>query len=264
MPDNRILFSFEAMLHRKKNTTEITRLLVDVDNRKIPMIIYRERRRSWRVALGQQSVNLRIPTTWHYGMPENPVEWAVNWTKEKFRKQPELFNHFFLETPHDGRLYNTLYGTYILSIIPSPRKTAAGKVSGNIIQIRCPQEWQEHEQSEVLPKLISKIFAGQFHNLFAERVAILNERFYQFHYSDITFKYNKSNWGSCSHTGHLNFSTRLFLAPQVVVDYVIIHELAHLKEHNHSPSFWKVVRYALPNYEEQVNWLKKHGSKLYF
>ncbi|MBK8501957.1 MAG: M48 family metallopeptidase [Saprospiraceae bacterium] len=127
-----------------------------------------------------------------------------------------------------------------------------------------PQGWSEADQADVFPKLISKVFANQFHEFFAERVATLNARFYQFHYSDISFKYNKSNWGSCSHTGHLNFSTRLFLAPQIVVDYVIIHELAHLKEHNHSPAYWKVVKKVMPNYKAQVSWLKDHGSALYF
>ncbi|MCB0665857.1 MAG: M48 family metallopeptidase [Saprospiraceae bacterium] len=252
------------MLHRKKNTTNITKLMVDVDEKQIPMIIYRERRRSWRVAVGQHSVNLRIPTTWHYGMPENPVEWAVEWTQAKYRKQPEIFDHFFLRPPHDGQLYQTLFGAFVLSLLPVSRKTAAAKISGNIIQIRYPEIWGEREQSEVFPKLVSKVFAKDFHDRFSERVAILNERFYQFHYSDISFKYNKSNWGSCSHTGHLNFSTRLFLAPQIVVDYVIIHELAHLREHNHSPAFWKVVEYAMPRYKDQVSWLKKYGSKLYF
>ncbi|MBK8501956.1 MAG: hypothetical protein IPL46_06970 [Saprospiraceae bacterium] len=131
------------MLHRKKSTSQITKLEVDVGMQKIPMIIYREHRRSWRVSLGQRSVNLRIPATWHYGMPENPVEWAVQWTREKYRKQPELFDHFFLETPHHGRIYNTLYGLYTLAVKPADRKTAGGKIAENTIEIRCPRDGQK-------------------------------------------------------------------------------------------------------------------------
>jgi predicted metal-dependent hydrolase len=257
-------FRFELMLHRKKSTSQITKLVVDVGEQQIPMIIYRERRRSWRVALGQRSVNLRIPATWQYGMPSNPIDWAINWTKEKYRKQPRLFDHFFLALPQDGTLYQTLYGNYILRVKPVRRKTAAGKILNDILEIRYPDTWIDVEQADVFPKLISKIFTAEFRNQFSERVAVLNERFYHFHYSDISFKYNKSNWGSCSHQGHLNFSSRLFLAPQIVADYVIIHELAHLKEHNHSSAFWKVVKYAMPHYQDQVKWLKENGSKLYF
>ncbi|MCB0685635.1 MAG: M48 family metallopeptidase [Saprospiraceae bacterium] len=252
------------MLHRKKSTTNITKLIVDVGDQQIPMIIYREYRRSWRVALGQRAVNLRIPVHWHYGMPDNPIEWAVNWTRDKYQKQPELFDHFFLESPVDGKRYQTIFGSYSLSVTMADRKTAIGKIKDGTLHLRCPADWDEEAQAETLPKLISKIFATEFHDRFAERVADLNQRFYQFHYTDISFKYNKSNWGSCSHTGHLNFSTRLFLAPQIVTDYVIIHELAHLKEHNHSPAFWNVVKYAMPQYKEQVKWLKKNGSKLYY
>jgi predicted metal-dependent hydrolase len=261
---NKFFYRFEVMLHRKKSTSQITRLMVDVGEQQIPMIIYREHRRSWRVALGQRSVNLRIPASGHHGMATNPIEWAINWTKEKYRKQPQLFDHYFLSVPREGRVYHTLYGTYTLRAKPFDRKSAAGKIVDEWIQVRYPESWSDAEQAEVLPKLISKIFAGQFHDQFAERVAILNECHYQFHYSDIAFKYNKSNWGSCSYHGHLNFSTRLFLTPQVVADYVIIHELAHLREHNHSKAFWKVVKYAMPNYQDQVEWLKTNGSRLYF
>ena len=54
----------------------------------------------------------------------------------------------------------------------------------------------------------------------------------------IFLKYNHSNWGSCSHNGNINLSTRLLFAPEAVQDYVIVHELAHLVEPNHSDRFW--------------------------
>jgi predicted metal-dependent hydrolase len=253
------------MLHRKKSTNLITQLMVDVGSKKIPMIIYRERRRSWRVAVGQQAVNLRIPSTWHYGMPENPVEWGVSWTRQKYKKDPQLFDHFFLSPPANGHIYRTLYGDFTLKLNGvENRKTAGGKVVGDQIIIKFPISWDARSMATVFPKLISRILASEFHDHFSRRVADLNNQFYQFLYSDITFKYNKSNWGSCSYKGHLNFSTRLFLAPQIVADYVIIHELAHLKEHNHSSSFWEVVSAAMPRYKDQVKWLKTHGSTLYF
>lgn len=252
------------MLHRKKSTSQITKLMVDVDSREIPMIIYRERRRSWRVALGQRSVNLRIPEGWQHGEAKIPIEWAIKWTKEKYRKQPELFDHFFLQAPNHGHVYKTLYGDYTVQIIPQQRQTATGKVVGRDLVIKLPASWKEEERAETLPKLISKVLASHFRAPFSARIAELNAHCFGFHYADVSFKYNKSNWGSCSHTGHLNFSTRLFLGPQSVADYVIIHELAHLKEHNHSDAFWKLVKLAMPQYELQVNWLKKYGSKLYF
>ena len=77
-------------------------------------------------------------------------------------------------------------------------------------------------------------------------------------------KYNHSNWGSCSSKGNINLSTRLLFAPDDVIDYVIIHELAHRIEMNHSPRFWKLVSDAMPDYKEKEKWLKVHGGKLGF
>ena len=75
----------------------------------------------------------------------------------------------------------------------------------------------------------------------------------------VFFKYNKSNWGSCSAAGNINISTRLLFVPDDVLEYVCIHELAHLIEHNHSDRFWGVVEKAMPNYKEKINWLKENG-----
>ena len=83
------------------------------------------------------------------------------------------------------------------------------------------------------------------------------------------FKYNKINitnaqkrWGSCSAKGNLNFSWRLIMAPLCVIDYVVVHELVHLEEMNHSKSFWNKVKMLMPNYEKYKNWLKKNGHLL--
>ncbi len=80
----------------------------------------------------------------------------------------------------------------------------------------------------------------------------------------VRLKYVHSRWGSCANTGNLNFSTKILLAPEHIMDHIIIHELAHLKEMNHGPRFWKWVEKADPNYLRHEAWLKKHGDKLDF
>lgn len=252
------------MLHRKKSTSRITKMMIEIAGREIPMIIYRERRRGWRVSIGQKSINLRIPDSWQYGMPENPIEWGVDWAKKQYAKKPESFDHFFLEPPHQGKIYQTLFGEYELLLSPRDRKTASGFLEDGNLVIVHPAQWDSRAKAHVFPSLISRVFASAFHSKFAARVKAINDHFYQFRYTGISFKYNKSNWGSCSSTGHLNFSTRLFLAPSLVTDYVIVHELAHLREHNHSQAFWDLVSCVMPNYHVHIEWLKEHGSKLYF
>lgn len=71
-----------------------------------------------------------------------------------------------------------------------------------------------------------------------------------------------SRWGSCSARRGLSFSWRLIMAPAEVMDYVVAHEVAHLREMNHSPAFWRVVAELMPGYEKQRRWLKTHAREL--
>ena len=89
-------------------------------------------------------------------------------------------------------------------------------------------------------------------------------------YSDLFgFKYNKfsitnaqKRWGSCNTKGNLYISWRLIMAPLHVVDYVVIHELTHLKEMNHSKKFWDKIRVMIPDFQKSLNWLKENGHLL--
>ena len=73
----------------------------------------------------------------------------------------------------------------------------------------------------------------------------------------------KRRWGSCTSKKNINFSWRLVLLPEEVIHYVVIHELAHLIELNHSKKFWEVVGRLLPNYKLYENWLKKNSHRYY-
>lgn len=81
-------------------------------------------------------------------------------------------------------------------------------------------------------------------------------------FGGITVRDQKTRWGSCSARGNLNFNWRLILAPEPVLDYVVIHELAHRKEMNHSKQFWDIVEAMMPDYRTQRQWLKEHGDQL--
>ena len=78
----------------------------------------------------------------------------------------------------------------------------------------------------------------------------------------IAIRDQKSRWGSCSRKGNLNFNWKLIMAPPPALDYVVIHELCHLHEFNHSPRFWQLVAAQMPEYESWKKWLKQHGPEL--
>lgn len=81
-------------------------------------------------------------------------------------------------------------------------------------------------------------------------------------YHSVRINNASTRWGSCGYKDRLNFTWRLIMAPERVVDYVIIHELMHLKQKNHSHKFWAKVALMMPDYKQDERWLKKNGHLL--
>ena len=96
-------------------------------------------------------------------------------------------------------------------------------------------------------------------NALAENLAEEHE----LQYNRISVKELKSKWGSCSSLKNLTFNWRIIFAPMTVFHYLVVHELCHLKEMNHSARFWKLVTDILPNYKTSEHWLKEQGHSLY-
>ena len=81
-------------------------------------------------------------------------------------------------------------------------------------------------------------------------------------HNGVTIRSQKTRWGSCSRKGSLSFNWKLLMAPEPVIDYVVIHELAHLREMNHSKSFWRLVAEHCSGWRELRKWLKTHEVEL--
>ena len=133
-------------------------------------------------------------------------------------------------------------------------------MNNNIFQLKLSKNDNKAHLNKAIRQLISRTIAQDCLAEFSKKVDDWNDRFFKEDIKDIRLKNNQSNWGSCSTKRNLNFSTRLLFAPEDVIDYVIVHELAHLKEMNHSPKFWKIVADVMPDYEEKEVWLKENGK----
>ena len=179
--------------------------------------------------------------------------------------------------------------TYTVQIVRSRRKTVGIQIlSSTQVLVRAPlhlpaadvrrivdekRDWIEKHLAQVSsrdeaarqqpPLTMDEIraLANQALAFFPPRVAEL-ARLVGVRVGLITIRNQKTRWGSCSAEGNLNFNCLLMLCPADVRDYVIVHELCHRKEMNHSPRFWAEVEKVLPGYKESRAWLKANGPVL--
>ena len=176
-----------------------------------------------------------------------------------------------------------------IKIIKSKRKTISLQIKPDgSIELKAPMQMKDaqikeflHQKSEWIEKhlktvrerqrqmlQIKKLTIEEIHELANQALEVIPKRVTYFAeivgvtYGRITIRNQKSRWGSCSGKGNLNFNCLLMLAPMDVLDYVVVHELCHRKEMNHSPKFWSEVRKVLPDYEKQKLWLKEHGDEI--
>ena len=130
-----------------------------------------------------------------------------------------------------------------------------------IDKIRLKKARCEADPVEPLTDADIKKLASQAKEYLPKRVAYYAARM-GLSYGRITIRNQKTRWGSCSSKGNLNFNCLLMLTPPEVIDYVIVHELCHLIEMNHSPAFWHEVEKVLPDYRDRVKWLKTQGASI--
>lgn len=87
-------------------------------------------------------------------------------------------------------------------------------------------------------------------------------KIYNFEYGQVAIRNQKTRWGSCSSQGNLNFNYKIVDLPPRLAEYIVVHELCHLKEMNHAASFWNLVAVAMPDYKEARKELKNSGIRL--
>lgn len=242
----------------------IERVTVHIDGIDVPLKVIYEKRNSTRIALGKREVIMRLPS----GLPQEEVavyrEKLIKWMYQLAKRKKGAFDRYKkLDYQNDDTL---IVGSekYLIKIKEADRKTSKGALKDGVITLVLSKYLNVGQRSEVVGKLLSKVVAADQLPEIEKRVRELNQQFFQKTIKRVKLEYTYAQLGSCSSKGVVNLSTRLLFAPPPVVDYLIIHELAHLIEPNHSARFWALVAKAMPSYKEKEAWLNEFNGQCYF
>lgn len=149
-------------------------------------------------------------------------------------------------------------------------KVKRGNVSSPTLnfQLGCflaeiPKDFSEEKRKSHVKRLLREWYIIHGEKKLKERLRIYSPRMELFP-SKLTVTEHRMRWGSCTKKGAISIDWRVLMAPMRIVDYVLVHELAHLKHMNHSADFWRLIQSVIPDYEARKEWLRIHGPTLTF
>lgn len=232
----------------------------------VPVRVITERgRHNTRASVTSKAMIIRLPAQLSQAERASQLRNMLQWAKDLHADKPEAFAQFRTTELAGCYHFHVRGQDYLIDVdyheLQSHRILKTGK---GHLRITFNANDGRVRNGKMLAKLLAKYFGGIHLPEVASRVHALNDQHFQRPINAVKLSDTYSRWGSCSHKGNINLATRLLLAPDEVLDAVIIHELAHLVEANHSPRFWAQVERALPNYREYDEWLREHGKELLF
>lgn len=232
---------------------------LEINNKQYNVRIYTERRKTALCSIGK-NINIRLPYFLLKKEKLLEIEKMKEWAKNYILKNPPKSQP--TKEYNSGDIINLKEKTYTLVINTKESRYSKGRLKENNIIIELSNLLKENEKHKEISNLINRVIAKDNNFYLEKKIKELNTLYFNLPLGKIRFKNQKTRWGSCSHNRNINISTRLLLAPEEILDYVCIHELAHLKEHNHSPVFWKIIEVIDPNHKDKNKWLRKHGKDL--
>ena len=219
-------------------------------------IIKTNRKKSASIQLIDGQVKVRAPRSLSDKRINDLIKKRTPWIKEKLEdlaKRPKAIEKKYV----DGEIFSYLGKNYTLKIVESDEACVKLKNGCFIVAI----SKNEFGKAEQVQDLLSDWFRAHANKYLQERtdkfakiIGVLP--------SSVSIKNYKARWGSCSTNGAIDFNWKIIQAPKKVIDYIVVHELCHLLEHNHSPKYWRCVEKFMPNFKDSKNWLKENADLL--
>jgi predicted metal-dependent hydrolase len=218
---------------------------------KIDQIIRSNRKTIALIVQKDGSLVVRAPLRTSRSKIESLVKQKEGWIRAKQEQARQIRQEIPTKHFSNGEMFLYLGQEYPLEILENPPHPLT--LDGKFYLARSAQPGAA--------AVFERWYRAQARQVLTERVDRQAKQ-YGLKYRSVRITGARTRWGSCGAEGDLNFTWRLVKAPLEVIDYVVAHELAHLVERNHSSRFWEEMAWMMPNYKQQVAWLKNNSNRL--
>lgn len=221
-------------------------------------IIRTRRRRTTSVQVSPQNeVSVIVPDNLPEVEIENIIRKKTPWIINKIKTNEAVRHPTKPKEYVSGEAFSYLGRNYRLKIVEGTKRPVELKNGRFYVYVPVHEKNREKLIQSALDDWYSSHAKRKLRSrveMYADRVGVS--------FNNIRVKKLKSRWGSCTKEGNINFNWRIIMAPMSIVDYVVVHELCHLKYHNHSKDFWKLLGQMIPDYKERKEWLRVNGALL--
>ena len=228
--------------------------------REVPVLIHFENRNNSRVAIGKRGVSIRLPRYLSKYERSKQITSLKSWAEKKLTQKPDLLWKPKRKRYFTGQIVTARGKDHYLVFAKTDSRTSKASLEGNVVYLHISVNLDKEERQKTIATLVSRCLANKYYDEMYNRLLYWNKLYFGKRINGFRLKYTHSVWGSCSGKGNINLSTRLLLAPKGVMDYVMVHELAHLVQANHSKKFWDIVESIMPDYQKKVDWLRENSQ----
>ena len=221
-------------------------------------IIKTNRQKTASIKLKKEFFEIRVPKH----LSNNQIkDLIINWSSWMNKKLSESKNYSILQTNKykNGEKFSYLGRNYILKI--NSGNTTSIKLQSGFFHIFVKE--QDINNSDVIKLLLSKWYINHAQNYLYKKTDLYS-KIINVQPKSIRIKKYKSKWGSCSSNGNISYSWPIIMSPIKIIDYLVVHELCHLIEHNHSNLFWQKVQNYVPDYMFRKKYLNLNSKNWVF
>ena len=217
-------------------------------------VVRTKRRKTASIKVIDGAVQAIVPDQLSDGRVQDLIQKRTPWIRKRLREQLQIVTPKPKEYV-SGESFTYLGRNYRLKVLTGTGKEV--KLKGGYLEVGLPKKPKDGDirsalvdwyEQHALERLTEKT------NRYAGIMGVTP--------SSISVRDYKARWGSCSSKGEISYNWRIIIAPHHILDYVVVHELCHLKHPNHSPAYWRSVKREISDYGDCRQWLKEHGTEL--